>query len=1353
MASLAQLLGESPAMSDVREQVHRLLASAAAAHGRLPPILILGETGTGKGLLAGSIHRQGSRAAGPFVDLNCAAIPETLLESELFGFERGAFTDARQAKPGLFQTADGGTLFLDEIGLMPLPLQSKLLRAIEDRTVRRLGGTRSESIDASVIAATSEDLPVAVRAGRFRRDLYHRLAVVTLALPPLRDRGTDVILLAEHFLRRVCEDYGLAARHLSPDAHAALLTYPWPGNVRELSNTMERAALLGDGPLLTARNLQLPGRRTAAAPLAPADAAAPEDPDGEEARRLLEVLTETEWNFTRAAVRLGVPRNTLRYRIERLGLSPQSASPRRRGGRPPRSRVATPPVTAPSATAPARETRRVTLLLATLVAPGPGEVIREGDRALEAMAEKLRSFGGRVHDVSATTVLALFGVEPEEDAPQRAAHAAIALQQLATRARLDDPRRPDLRLAIHVAPLPVRVEAPGLAVVAAAIDDARSALEALIDAAPARGIAASEPASRLLIGRFDLTPLPAAPGARLVRHAERGRTPFVGRERELQFLAERFERAQAGEGQMVLIVGEPGVGKSRLLHELRRGLQSRATWIEGQALPFARSTPFHAVMDMLRRVFRIDDVDPEAAVIEKIERGVRRLAADLDPVLPLVRYLLSVDPGDPAVATMDPKQRHAALVSATHLMLERGAALRTHVLALEDVHWADAATEDWLARLSERIASQRVLLVATTRPGHRVAFGGGRFHTSLTLPTLSTAESVQMAEGVCGVAELPAELERLVADKAEGNPFFVEELMRSLWEVGLVRRAAAGLAVRAGIEAMAVPDTIQEVILARIQRLDHAARRLLGVAAVIGKDVPFALLEAVTGLPEAALATDLRRLLAAEFLLETRMHPEVEHTFKHALTQDVAYGAVEDAERRALHARIVQAMEELYPQRQHDHAERLAHHALNGELWPRAVQHCRRAGEKAFDRSANREAVVWWERSLEAVGRQPERDGMDAAIDLRLALRSALLQLGEFGRIATYLREAEALANAAGDRRRLAWARTYMTNAHLFAGEPTQGLAVGEQAVALADAVGDVGLRATARTPLAHACREVGDCRRAIRLLQEAIDMLTGDLLRQRLGQGMPPAIYARNMAAICHAELGQFAESERFGTESEDLARSPDLPWGLALARIALAYRLLLQDRPADAEAAVERAIDVIRTREVPAWLPWAAAVRGYALALSGRAAEGIGILEQAIDKAVALPFLFGHSQWLAWLAHAHGLAGHADTAARLATDAVRLSRERGERGYEAWALWVRGEVCLDGEDTRAALSVASDLGMLPLVGRAHLSLGELYRRAGDLVEAAREFAHAARELDALDMTESARRARSALTALSPAR
>src|SRR2546428_2157882 len=262
MASLDEVIGDSPALVAVRTQVEQLLRRRSQTR-RLPPILILGETGTGKGLLARAIHEAGPRRAGPFVAVNCAAIPETLLEAELFGFERGAFTDAHHAKAGLFHTAHRGTLFLDEIGLLPENLQAKLLTVLEDRAVRRLGSTRTEAVDVWVISATSEDLKAGARRPRFREELYHRLAVVTLRLPPLRERGKDILKLAEHFLAHTCTEYGLAPKTLAEDARAALVAYRWPGNVRQVANVMERAALLTDAPVLTAHRLELaapPGR-------------------------------------------------------------------------------------------------------------------------------------------------------------------------------------------------------------------------------------------------------------------------------------------------------------------------------------------------------------------------------------------------------------------------------------------------------------------------------------------------------------------------------------------------------------------------------------------------------------------------------------------------------------------------------------------------------------------------------------------------------------------------------------------------------------------------------------------------------------------------------------------------------------------------------------------------------------------------------------------------------------------------------------------------------------------------------------------------------------------------------------
>ena len=417
---------------------------------------------------------------------------------------------------------------------------------------------------------------------------------------------------------------------------------------------------------------------------------------------------------------------------------------------------------------------------------------------------------------------------------------------------------------------------------------------------------------------------------------------------------------------------------------------------------------------------------------------------------------------------------------------------------------------------------------------------------------------------------------------------------------------------------MAVPDTVEDVILARTHRLDERLRRVLDVAAVIGRTVPLPLLRAVTGGAEDAVAEDLRRLEAAEFLRETRAFPEVEYRFKHALTQDVAYGRIAAEERRALHGRIVGAIETLTSDRLAEHVERLAYHAMRGELWPAAVRYARQAGAKAFDRSANREAVASFEQALDALAHLPPGpEALGEAIDIRLLLRSALLQLAELGAISVRLREAETLATALGDRRRLAWVWTYMTITHLFAGDPGEALAVGERALALAEEVGDVGLRASARTPLAHACRERGDYRRAVRLFREAIELLSGDLARERLGQAMPPSFYARSMAAFCLVELGDFGEAVRLGTEAARQTETLDLPFGLAMARMALGHTALAEGRLDEAAETLDQALALIEARGIPTWFPWATALRGYAAALAGHAADGQRLLERAIDRA----------------------------------------------------------------------------------------------------------------------------------------
>jgi len=326
----AGMIGESPAIRAVMEQARQI-----AALDDTPPVLITGETGTGKGLLARTLHASGPRASKPFIEVNCTALPGSLMEAELFGHERGAFTDAKQSKIGLFEAAEHGFIFLDEIGDVELPLQGKLLRAIEERMVRRVGGIRDRKIDVRILAATNRDLEREAQAGTFRRDLYFRLAVILLRLPPLRERGDDVLLLAEDFVRRYSAKYGKDVRRMSPPVRDALLAYSWPGNVRELSHVMERAVLWSQGgslepeQLSLSRNYDTSTRLVAAdldasldAPLTLPGALPPRGMDLAQWEKSMieQALREANGNQTQAAQRLGVSRDTLRYRLKKFGI-------------------------------------------------------------------------------------------------------------------------------------------------------------------------------------------------------------------------------------------------------------------------------------------------------------------------------------------------------------------------------------------------------------------------------------------------------------------------------------------------------------------------------------------------------------------------------------------------------------------------------------------------------------------------------------------------------------------------------------------------------------------------------------------------------------------------------------------------------------------------------------------------------------------------------------------------------------------------------------------------------------------------------------------------------------------------
>jgi len=1137
VTTISALMGESPGMVALREQISRVLGRQAASARRSPAILIQGETGTGKGLVATTIHRAGARARGPFIDVNCAAIPETLMEAELFGWERGAFTDARQAKPGLFQAAHGGTIFLDEIGLLPMALQAKLLKVIEEQQVRRLGGTRSDAVDVWVIAATSEDLDEAIRARRFREDLYHRLAVLTLRLPALRDRGDDVVMLGEHFLARACDDYGLPRKALTPEARAALKAHAWPGNVRQLANVMERAVLFTDSPAVTPAALGLtPVSPTppppSASSSAPRPGAALEDAMWDvERARLLDALEASGGNITRAAERLGLPRNTLRYRLDRHGLALEPGSPRRRGGRPAGSLVrpestVTAPGSAPATGSAIAEPRRLTLLKVAVISSRAEPHSSEMTRALEGVMDKMRDFGGWVDSVGQASLVVVFGLDPVEDAQRRAVHAAAAIRQASVRARREDPLRPDVSSAVHTASLSVTRADGEVTIDSEGMTEARANLEALLARADPGSVVVGASAAGALGRHFELAPLGGSPDAgvayRLVSSDERAirRARFVGRERELRLLAEHFEQARAGEGQVVMVVGEPGIGKSRLMQELRRRLGDGVAWVEAQAVPFGRARPFHPVADMLRQACGIEEGDATATVITKLEHRVRRLDERLVPTLPFLRSLLGVDPGDPTVEAMDPKLRRVEILNATQQMLARAAEAQPHVMVLEDAHWMDAATEEWATRLAESLAAQRVLLVVTYRPGYTPPFGDHTFHTRLALTTLSLDDSVRMARELLG--NVPDDLEALIVGKAEGNPFFLEELVRSV----------AGLGTTGPLDAALVPDTIQDAVTARIDRLAEAPRRALRIAAVIGREFSRRLLSrAVEG--HTPLDEALRELRAVELIREQRLFPDVSYTFKHALTHEVAYQSIPVQERRVLHLRIAHAIEADHADRVAEVAGVLARHYVAAEDWERALVHLVRAAEAAARAFATRDALELYDEALEAAARLP--GGRERIIGIHQARSVLYFVVSDFERSRQAAGIARELAHDAGDAIREGVALAAMAWAATWARDLDGAVAHAREAIDLATPVG-------ADTVLARAQFTIGFVQGVTGGLDEATNAIQSTLVSSRSAGDLIHESLALTMGGLIKNWEGEFAAADQLQTQGLAIAREHNL-------------------------------------------------------------------------------------------------------------------------------------------------------------------------------------------------------------------
>jgi tetratricopeptide (TPR) repeat protein len=807
-------------------------------------------------------------------------------------------------------------------------------------------------------------------------------------------------------------------------------------------------------------------------------------------------------------------------------------------------------------------------------------------------------------------------------------------------------------------------------------------------------------------------------------------SPFVGRQRELAVFDDLLARALAGQGQVVGLIGEPGIGKSRLLAEFQHRLPDRpVTILEGHCRAYDRLLPYGPVRDLLLHQCGLSTTSGLEEVASRVDHLLR--AVDLPPEAS-APYLLQLL-GNPTTAepltelTPDViKERTFATLRQVHL---RSSQQQPLLMVVENLHWIDPTSEAYLASLVEQLAGMPLLLLTTYRPGYRPLWMDKSYAMQLTLPPLTQEESATVVRAVLPPERSAEPLVQRVLARAAGNPLFLEELAQAVREQGDL-----------GADTP-VPETIQAVLAARIDHLPPEAKHLLHTAAVIGTEVPVPLLEAIAELPEATLHRSLARLQAAEFLYETHLILEPVYTFKHALTHEVAYGSLLQERRRLLHARIIEALEALAPERA-EQVERLAHHALRGEVWDKAVIYCQQAGARAYDRAAFHEAVVYFEQTLQALAHLPEHgDTRELALELRLALGGSLNSLGEYGQCLALFGEAEALARALDDRARLGRVLAAMARVRRLTGDLDGAIATGQQALELVAALGEGPLREQAFYTLGQAYWAIGDFGRAAELLRRSVEAADREAGTSSTDVGIHP----RAWLARTLGQLGAFAEGRRHGKEA---LRRATLEGRGVLPIVAHGCLGLLSLTQGDLEHAVrvlDQGLALCRASGNRNWLSTMAAGLGYASALQGRLAEGRTLVEGAISEEIRTGAMGQHSLRVTWLSEVCRLAGRSEEAWQHARRALDLARQRKERGNEAHALHQLGAVHAhadppDAEQAEAsyrqALTLADELGMRPLQAHCHLGLGKLYAKTGRRAEARAALSAAIELYQAMGMT-----------------
>jgi class 3 adenylate cyclase/tetratricopeptide (TPR) repeat protein len=1007
----------------------------------------------------------------------------------------------------------------------------------------------------------------------------------------------------------------------------------------------------------------------------------------------------------------------------------------------------------------------------------PEEVRKYFDPVLHIMMDAVHRYEGTVNQVLGDGIMALFGAPlTHEDHALRACYAALAMQEAMR--RYEDAARGLLKIGIginsgevvvrsitndlnidysalgHTTHLAARMESLAGAGSIVMTPDTLREVEGFVEV---RSLGARElKGFSTAVQAFELTGVTAA-RTRLQAQAARGLSGFVGRLAEIEVFRRLISEAGSGAGRVLALVAEAGMGKSRLVREL---LQSHlpADWkiVQAFSVSYGKATPFFPVIELLRSYFAVAAGEDKQSARAKILQRMMALDPSLREAAPAILALLDALPDGSAadlagydgiaeaVAAFEEaelQKRRTQTFDALKQLLLRESAAQPLLVLFEDLHWIDSETQTFLDLLVESVPAARMLLLVNYRPGYSNGWASRGHYTLIRLEPLPPSGADELLASLVGEGGELASLRELLIKRTGGNPFFIEEIVRSLSETGALVGARGAYKLGAPIDSLRVPSTVRTVLAERVDRLPAAEKQLLQTASVIGVVVLVRLLRAVTGLPQEELQRYLFNLQAAEFIFESNLFPELEYTFKHALVDEVVYGALLHERRITLHGSIVRALEEIAGGDPAQHIEALAYHAAQAELWEPAVRYYRQAAAKAMSRSAFLEAVGNYRRALAALSHLPATPArLGEEIDLHLDARNVLFLLGDSKGVAEHLQTAEPLAEQLGDEQRLARVLNFLNSYYGLAGDPERAIEIGQRALKLGAIQADVASSTVTYYYLGAAYNKTGQYDLAIDVLSRGIDNIGAERRHERFGTAAVLSVICRSHLTQCLSATGRFAEGVRRGEEGVRLGEEVQHATSLIHMLCSLGILHLLQGNCDQAIPVLEKSLALCETAKIPVYVPMVASRLGSAYVQAGRLEQALPCLEQGAESSRAA-FL---SLNMASLAEGYLLLDRVDQAQRCAEDALDLARQYKERGHQAWTRKVLGDIALHenrrdlagaAAHYREALALSEELSMRPLTAHCRLGMALVYAALGTLGDARAEAASARAEYEAMGM------------------